>query len=299
MTVKPKTLKSQPYRLAHFSDFHIGDEQGLKMALEMVRDAVSQKIDHILITGDLLDCAELHLAKRFWAVIKRMGWATSDKCTFVPGNHDIFPFSANFGLGQDRSALLKTAIQMCKLRPSTRTRDQLARLTMHARQGAVSLCRTSDFAVGKVLGSGSVVIASADSSSTSPWPWLWQTGELSEDVRKGISRFFKQHSGAKHHLLAFHHSPRETDPAEVQGPFNQLFDDPKPADVRAWIRKSGASFVFCGHIHQADDIDLWPCCPNCQVFRAGASGGWLDGNRVYHLVAFYPDGKVAIRRRYL
>jgi len=291
-----KAGKNTTYRIAHFSDFHIGNEDELQSAMRLVQDAISQGADHLIITGDLLERADMPIAAVFWDFLKEHGWATAERCTFAPGNHDVFAISDIFPTSPaELVELFKRSAGVFTQSPS-RARARLAKITASSRHGsgAEQLCPDSAFAVGKVLSGGSVVVAAVDTTRKGRIePWLWQEGELSTQERNAVTRFFAQHKAAKHRILAMHHSPLTED---IAGPFNQLFAEPKPEVIQEWLKSCGATHVLCGHIHQVHSIENSRLSSTCRILRAGTAGGWGDDQCVYHLLDLQADGKTKTTR---
>jgi 3',5'-cyclic AMP phosphodiesterase CpdA len=81
-------------RIAHFSDFHLSDTgQEFGRAVNLVRHALSLKVDHVVITGDLVDVTQTDVISAFWGRLRPLGWSGGTRMSFCPGNHDVFPVS--------------------------------------------------------------------------------------------------------------------------------------------------------------------------------------------------------------
>ena len=292
--MKPVPVKIPAvYRIAHFSDFHIDDDDDRRIAIKMIKDAVGRGINHILITGDLLARANMGLAKCFWQSLTRLGWAGTERCSFVPGNHDVYAVSDKFCEDPTRGVIESWR---APFQPASRARAMLAQVTRSSRRGAcvTSLCQQSVFASGKVLADGAVVLAMADTTRKRKVNFLrWQEGELPDNARQRIRRFFGKNKQAPHRILAIHHSPLDED---IEGGLNQLFADPKPREMLKWIEESGATLVCCGHIHQVSGIRKARMKSGCIILRAGVAGGMHDDKRAYHLIELHQNGKASIRR---
>jgi len=79
--------------IAHISDLHLNtfynDENYLKVK-SLIKHLSEQKIDHLVITGDLTDNAsgkDLVLIRR---LLKKYGFLKGERLSIVIGNHDIF-----------------------------------------------------------------------------------------------------------------------------------------------------------------------------------------------------------------
>lgn len=282
------------FRVAHFSDFHIDDDNGSRIAIKMIKDAVARGADHIFITGDLLARANMALANKFWRDMSRKGWARGNLCTYVPGNHDIYAGSDKFLDTPGRALLDSLPVFVHRF---WRSRARLAKMTESTRRGeCVKYHNKSDvFGIGKILAGGTVALASADTTRKGKPPlWRWQEGELSVEVRSGIRRFFGKHKDAPHRILAMHHSPFDE---EIRGPFNQLFAEPSPATILTWIKsESMATLVCCGHIHQVTGIRKERLGRRCHVLRAGTAGGMHGDKRVYFMLELRSNGAFTSRR---
>lgn len=80
-------------KIAHISDLHLNtlfNDSNLQRIKRTLRYISAKNVDHLIISGDLVDNADesdLLLLKK---MISREGYLSSDKLTIVPGNHDIF-----------------------------------------------------------------------------------------------------------------------------------------------------------------------------------------------------------------
>ena len=94
-------------RIAHFSDFHLKDtgKQYLR-ALALMDHAIEQDgVDHLVITGDIVEGSRMDVYEAFMESLTAWGWASARRLTVVPGNHDVFHKSLSswwFGPGPPR-----------------------------------------------------------------------------------------------------------------------------------------------------------------------------------------------------
>jgi DNA repair exonuclease SbcCD nuclease subunit len=276
---------SSKYRIAHFSDFHLRDT-GLELdrATALLRDAVDEGVDHIVITGDIVDCAQLPVVRLLWTRLRRLGWTGGDRLTFCPGNHDIFPVS-------------KHLPWVWPSRPTSRFR-QLCSLTRYSRQGQTVAALGNPYPVCKVL-SDSIVLAALD--TTRNWqfiPTRWSEGELREEERDDVAWFLEQHCDKPHRLVAMHHTPLRIS-SECDS-FDMNFCSPTSEEVQQWLRDCRATFVMCGHVHcETKNRSLFK---GCRLLQSGTAGGWDDGGRdeakrTYHIIEFDTKGGLRIVER--
>lgn len=72
-------------RLAHISDLHVGRIKTRRIV--ELRDSLNrERIDHVLLTGDVTDGGKATQLKAFRGIFD--GMAAYDRMTIVPGNHD-------------------------------------------------------------------------------------------------------------------------------------------------------------------------------------------------------------------
>lgn len=80
------------YKIAHISDIHIKNAKHVHFDTfnKILKDIKERKIDHILLTGDIVDygtAEEFDLVKN---TFDKYGYYDKDKLTIIPGNHDIY-----------------------------------------------------------------------------------------------------------------------------------------------------------------------------------------------------------------
>lgn len=278
------------YRIAHFSDFHLANlNLDFERSLMLVDDAADQEADHLMLTGDLVESGQMPIVAAFVEALKHRGWAGSDKLTIIPGNHDIFPFS-------------KRALPT--LRRPTAIFEEFVTLTRRSRKGrnVTKLVRGEPFPFGKIL-TKDVVLVGLDTTRTGQYnPFRWAEGELPEHHREAASEFLAANSKAKHRIVAMHHHPWFEN-LEGNNWIEQNFTTPPPDEIEAWLRKSAATLVLCGHVHAEDGVEKRRLGKKCVAFRAGTAGGvddaYEDGDkkRIYHLIDLESNGKVRVTPR--
>ncbi len=275
------------YRLAHFSDFHFAaEDDDFARGCALLDDAIENGADHLVVTGDIADAAQIEVVSGLVAHLDRQGWASAVRLTIVPGNHDIFPLSWNsvpsFG------------------RPTSRY-EQFLDATRASRRGTRRLVKGDDFPFAKEL-APDVVLVGLDSTRNGQYnPLCWAEGELPAAHRRAVTKFFGAQSGAAHRIIAMHHHPWPED--FEHGWIEQNFTEPEPAVVEAWLRESGATLTLCGHVHEKSSIESRTLARRCRVLRSGTAGGVDDlddeGNkrRIYHLIDLTPSGRLSVVRR--
>jgi 3',5'-cyclic AMP phosphodiesterase CpdA len=239
-------------------------------ALKLIDNAIENEADHIVISGDLVNSQEMDVVKTFMARLGRRKWATAERLTVVPGNHDIFPG----GFARPR-------------RPWT-VFPEFSRLTKRTRVGAKSkgLIAGESYPFGKVL-SSNVALAGLDTTwNDSRNPLNWASGELEEEHIDKARDFFAASNGAQHKVLVIHHYPYPTTFPVVNGNFS----DPEPSTSRNWLRFTGATLVLCGHWHGSETKLMGK---NCRLVCSGATGD--DGD--YHMIDLPANGNAKVTRR--
>ena len=295
--MKPSPSSNDTYRIAHLSDLHLTDvNRDFECCLALVEDATARGAEHLVISGDLVECGQMKVLKAFVGALRSRGWAGSNRLTIVPGNHDIFPLSKR--------------VPPVLRRPTSIYRD-FAAITRGSRTGSGfrSLLRGGIYPFGKIL-NDQVVLVGLDTTRNGEYnPKNWAGGELSEEQMSATEEFFELWRHVPHRVIVMHHHPwRESffvPPIEgILGRVEQNFVKPTPEEAFAWIKSSNATLVLCGHVHQKDGIEKRSFGKGRFILRAGTAGGVDDchggrNRRIYHLLDLSPSGGVRIRAREL
>ena len=80
-------------KIAHISDLHLNTffkDSNLREIKYLLKYILSEKIDHLVITGDLVDNADPKDLEILRNLFKKLGLLESDRMSLVIGNHDIF-----------------------------------------------------------------------------------------------------------------------------------------------------------------------------------------------------------------
>jgi 3',5'-cyclic AMP phosphodiesterase CpdA len=293
--MKANPPQADIYRIAHLSDLHLtGVNQDFGCCLALVEDATAHGAEHLIISGDLVECGQMKVLKDFVAALKDRGWAGSNRLTIVPGNHDIFPAS--------------TRVLPVLRRPTSIYHD-FAAITRGSRtgKGFRSLLRGAAYPFGKLLNDQVVLVGLDTTRNGERNPQNWAGGELSEEQMAATEEFFTQWSHVPHRVIVMHHHPwREgfdTHSIErIIGRVEQNFVKPSPEEVFAWIKSSNATLVLCGHVHQQLGIEKRSFGKRRFILRAGTAGGVDEGRgsdklRIYHLLDLKPGGEVTVLAR--
>ena len=274
------------YRIAHFSDFHLSDTgKEFERASRLLRDAIEFGVDHIVITGDVVDAAQTGIIKTLWGRLRRWGWTSAARMTFAPGNHDIFPVTKQFPY-------------YTWGRP-TKHFERLCELTRSCRRGQGVQAPDNPYPSAKVLSPAVVLVALDSTRNHEQLPFRWAEGELPSSDRRTVSALFQQHLHKPHRIVAMHHTPCEVQ-SESQH-FNMNFAVPSPGTVQRWLERCGATLVLCGHVH--GEVFREKLGRKCWVLTAGTAGGVDDEDcpdkamRTYHIIECLPNGRVRFIHR--
>ena len=88
-----KLINIQLMKIAHISDIHLCSEfkrNNIVKTKKLIKHAVEQSIDHLVITGDISDNAREKDFLILKKILETYNMFHSDKTTVVIGNHDIF-----------------------------------------------------------------------------------------------------------------------------------------------------------------------------------------------------------------
>ena len=273
------------YRIAHISDLHLrAVDANFDRAVTLIEQAQS-KVDHVIIAGDIVDCAEANVLQAFKTSLDQRGLMHACDLTVVPGNHDIFPITSNRPF-LSFSRPTKNWELFCALFASTRTGG-----------GSRRLVRGEPFPVGKILNENVVLTAFDSTRNNSFDPRSWASGELPENHVDAVEKFFAANSKARHRVVVMHHCPWAdlSESMSQHFPMGMAFPD---ADTAVnWLHWAGATLILCGHYHV--DVERKQLAQGLTGFCAGTSGGKDDprNKRVFHVIELGDDGQIRIKAR--
>lgn len=257
-----------PYRIAHFSDWHLtAIDDRIETVLANI-DAVSDAgADHVVITGDIVDCAQLDVLEVFFDQMKARKLLNRKRLTIVPGNHDIFPLAKS-----PRAMAKKVASRVTPTKTWERFNE------MAGLKGA------DPYPICKKL-SDDVVIAGFDTTRNGRYnPADWVRGELPLEQVKKAKRYFQRYAGAKHRIAVMHNYPWRENAHE--GPVALDLLNPTPDEAVDLLKDGGATAVLCGHMHDTQVVNLGD----------GVKGVMTAGADAYSVVTLQRNGSVRVRR---
>ena len=79
--------------IAHISDLHLNsyyNDSHFKRIKFLIKYISEQKVDHLVITGDITDNASEKDLEMFRELLKKNGFLSGEKLSIIIGNHDIF-----------------------------------------------------------------------------------------------------------------------------------------------------------------------------------------------------------------
>ncbi len=86
-------MEERTLKIAHISDLHLNsffNDSTYKKLEFLLKNISDQKVDHLVITGDLTDNAERTDFLLLRRLLKRYGFLSGQKLSLTIGNHDIF-----------------------------------------------------------------------------------------------------------------------------------------------------------------------------------------------------------------
>jgi predicted phosphodiesterase len=75
--------------IAHLSDLHVRDAADVVWLERQLDRIASRDVDHLAITGDLLDRWSFRLLSRALDILRARGWLDPERLTILHGNHDL------------------------------------------------------------------------------------------------------------------------------------------------------------------------------------------------------------------
>ena len=253
--------------IAHLSDLHLRDESDAVEFDRQLDCIAAEPVDHLIITGDLLDRWNPPLLERALDSLGARGFLDPARVTIIHGNHDL-PSSG--GHPREQRDLLRLAVRFWDPPPLLRRRRRRFYSLLGARSASLGIMPP----FRKELGDG-LTLAALDSV---PFPWVPFTvnpgGITLQHARGAIPpRTLDWLAAQKSERLAvvMHHYPLDA------GAFSWRYDRwhnegssrwlsrlarisvTVPMDVdqenreRFWaaIERAQAFAVFCGHLHRA------------------------------------------------
>ena len=273
------------FRIAHIADLHLqAVNANFDRAIALVAQAQSEA-DHVIIAGDIVDCAERKVLREFQASLEELGLSRSGDLTVVPGNHDIFPVTKRPPF-YNPSLPTKNWEFFCDIFSSTRRG-----------RGSRRLLRGEPFPVGKLL-HGNVVLAALDSTRNGCYdPREWAAGELPGHHFEAVRDFFASQRKARHRVVVMHHCPWAPLEDSEDQKFPMGMAEPDAETAVNWLHWAGATLVLCGHYHV--EVKKMRLADGLIGFCAGTAGGADDpeGKCLFHIVELGDDGKVRIKQR--
>lgn len=253
--------------LAHLSDLHLRDESDAVEFDRQLDCIAAEPVDHLIITGDLLDRWNPPLLERALDGLAARAFLDPARVTIIHGNHDL---ASSGGHPREQRDLLRLALRFWDPPPLLRWRRRRFYRLLAARSAPLGIMPPfrKDFG-------GGVTLAAVDSV---PFPWVpvtFSAGGLTLQHARGAiaPRELAWLAAQKSERLALlmHHYPLDA------GAFSWRYDRWRrdgsspwlsrlgrlsvtvPMEVkernreRLWaaIEQSQAFAVFCGHVHRA------------------------------------------------
>ncbi len=79
-------------RIAHISDIHADISSAFQNRFHALLHSIrNQRIDHLMITGDLTDKATGEEYEVVIRILNEYGFSSGENITVIPGNHDLYP----------------------------------------------------------------------------------------------------------------------------------------------------------------------------------------------------------------
>ena len=253
--------------IAHLSDLHLRDETDA-VELDRQLDCIAAApVDHLVISGDLLDRWSQPLLERTLDALGARGFLDPARLTIIHGNHDL---ASSGGHPREQRDLLRLAVRFWDPPPLLRRRRQHFYGLLRARSAPLGIMPP----FRKEL-AGGVTIAAIDSV---PFPWVpftfGSSGLTLQHAKGAIApKDLDWLAGQKSErlIVVMHHYPldagafswrydrwqREGSPRWLSGLSRLTVTVPMDIEgrnrERLWgaIEEAGALAVLCGHLHRA------------------------------------------------
>lgn len=257
------------FRLAVLSDLHIdceADDESWELAKEAFAAVARQKPDHVVIAGDLFDCASAmrrdrqHVERR----LRRLGLWHRDRLSIVIGNHDILHTP-------HRGSKLHRAAELL-LVASHDAQDSYAAFCDWAADLVPKEARywSNDlFPFCKDLGNVGILAADTTGSDTNHSANGYWRKDDDVAARKLVT--------GERRVLAIHHPPERDEERTVIGQLTEGFafgfPDRHFDRLEKFADDVGLDAVVCGHVHDnGGSPRSWRLGRRTKVWMMGRTG---------------------------
>lgn len=257
-------------RIAVMSDLHVWRDvapDSWTLAKRAVDAALRARVDHVVIAGDVFDCATAfeEEAGVFQRMLERRGLWHRDRLTIVPGNHDLFHTA-------HRGSLARRALEFSK---AARAGAQETFDRFCAWAGALidpgdRLKRRCPLPFAKRL--DHVLLLGADTTGVDTAHSVngyWRKGDdaLLRDAQLEGSRT----------VLSIHHPPERDEErtllGQIKDGFAFGFPPPDYRRLQRFADEVQLDAVVCGHIHDNGGAPwTWTLGEATEVFMVGRTG---------------------------
>jgi 3',5'-cyclic AMP phosphodiesterase CpdA len=284
--------------LAHLSDLHLRDETDAVEFARQLDRIVARRVDHLAITGDLLDRWQPALLDRVLDILSERGLLSARSLTILHGNHDLV---SSGGHPRQPGDLRRLALRFWDPPPVVAMRKR--RFYRRIEERAPGVAGLSPFL--KVL-DGGVTLAVVD---TVPAPWLPFSigrGEVILNQGRGAishreTDWIARLSPRETLVILTHHYPLQVSPYVWR---TSSADPRSPSGWRAWLARwnvvvpmeirtvdrerfwsaaaaAHATAVLCGHVHRTR-VERYRDIAVCLNGQSGAD--WAGRTVAYYRV---------------
>jgi 3',5'-cyclic AMP phosphodiesterase CpdA len=262
-------------RLGHLADLHLASNADLARFDSQLAHLVSTSVEHLAITGDLLDAWDPGLLRLALRSLERAGYRSPDRLTLIHGNHDVSSagspttkagaLAAQIGRAFDLPFVLarrqhRFYREIARLHPGHQVPPFLKILPDGTELAAIDSV-SRPIAPIRIDARRVQTTHAGGRVSKATLGWL----DALPPPRPGVSRG-----------LVLHHYPLDTPPLQR---FGGLVEVPMAIEPRSrrrlWhaIQRAGFSFILCGHVHRARRERMH----GVHVWLQGTSGGAWAG----------------------
>ncbi|MCK6614574.1 MAG: metallophosphoesterase [Ignavibacteriaceae bacterium] len=282
-------------RIAHISDLHLSHAFDKKLTGRVYKflKHVSQRADHLVITGDISDNAEEEDFILFREMLSRLGLLDGNKTSVVIGNHDIFG-------GVIKAEDILNFPQRCRETDYQQKVELFHSYLGELQTNCVYQGTKNGYPYAKLIEDSLVIGVNSIAEYSSLRNPFASNGEISDEQLIEIQTIFHEYSKyCKTKIILVHHHFNKM--RYMTGSFTeriwmniekQTMKLRKKKKILEFFKQNGVNLILHGHFHQMHAYTR----KSIEIANAGASIRNSGGQFQYNLIDA-ENGSVSISHK--